>query len=165
MAPNIEVALLLWGAAATAGNLVAGSLTDRFGSRGIINVAIAVVALDFALLPWTSARLVTAVPALIVWGLCGWGLFVPQQHRLVSIAPTAAPLLLGLNSAALYLGVSLSGIVGGLATHWFGSQDLGLVGAVLIVAGLFVAEWAQRRIAQHGGTLVSKVAAAPRTTH
>ena len=83
--------LLLWGVAGTVGNLVAGRLTDRFGSRAIINVAIVIVALDFALLPWTSSSLLTAVSALVVWGFCGWGLVVPQQHRPISVMPTAAP--------------------------------------------------------------------------
>lgn len=140
--------LLLRGVAATAGSLTAGRLTDRFGNRRIINVAIAVLVLDFALLPWTSASLVTAVPALVVWGLCGWGLFVPQQLRLIGITPSAAPLLLGLNSTAIYLAVSVSGLVGGAAITWFDRHALGLVGAVFIVAGLVFAEWAQHRIAQ-----------------
>ena len=140
--------LLLWGVAATAGNLAAGRLTDRFGSRRIINVAIALLALDFALLPWSSASLATAVPALIVWGVCGWGLLVPQQHRLISITPSAAPLLLGLNSAAVYVGVSISGLAGGAALAWFDSHFLGLVGAAFIAVALFVAEWAQQRIAR-----------------
>jgi predicted MFS family arabinose efflux permease len=140
--------LLLWGVAATAGNLAAGRLTDRFGSRRIINVAIALLALDFALLPWSSVSLATAVPALIVWGVCGWGLLVPQQHRLISITPSAAPLLLGLNSAAVYVGVSISGLAGGAALAWFDSHFLGLVGAVFIAVALFVAEWAQQRIAR-----------------
>ncbi|MGM9488300.1 MFS transporter [Ideonella sp. YS5] len=138
--------LLLWGAAATVGNLAAGKLTDRFGSRFIINASIAVAALDFALLPWSSASLITAVPALIVWGLCGWGLVVPQQHRLISIAPSAAPLLLGLNSAALYVGVSMSGVIGGAAIALVDRHSLGLIGAIFIVVALFVAEQAQRRI-------------------
>ncbi|HEV8690284.1 MAG TPA: MFS transporter [Ideonella sp.] len=140
--------LLLWGAAATVGNLLAGRLTDRFGSRRIINTAIAIVAVDFALLPWTSASLATAVPALIIWGLCGWGVVVPQQHRLISITPSAAPLLLGLNSAAIYVGVSMSGLIGGVAISWFDSHALGLAGAVFIAAGLFAAEWAHQRIAR-----------------
>lgn len=138
--------LLLWGVAATVGNLAAGRLTDRFGSRRIINASIAIVALDFALLPWTSVSLLTAVPALVIWGMCGWGLFVPQQHRLIGIAPSSAPLLLGLNSAALYVGVSMSGLIGGAAITWFDSYALGLVGAVFIAAALIVAEWAHRRI-------------------
>ncbi|KAI3601730.1 putative MFS-type transporter [Cupriavidus necator H850] len=140
--------LLLWGVAATAGNLAAGRLTDRYGSRRIINVAIAALVIDFALLPLTSASLASAVPALIVWGVCGWGVLVPQQHRLISITPAAAPLLLGLNSAAIYIGVSMSGVIGGAAIAWFDRHALGLVGAVFLVVALFVAEWARQRIAR-----------------
>ena len=144
----LAVLLLLWGVAATVGNLLAGRLTDRFGSRRIINAAIALVALDFVLLPWSSASLATAIPALLVWGLCGWGMLVPQQHRLIGINPGAAPLLLGLNSAALYVGVSMSGVIGGVAIARIDSHSLGLVGSLFIVAALIVAEGAQRLIAR-----------------
>lgn len=140
--------LLLWGSSATAGNLIAGSLTDRFGSRIIINTTIAVVAVDFALLPWTSSSLAGAVPAIFVWGLCGWGLLVPQQHRLMSIAPSSAPLLLGLNSASIYVGVSMSGLLGGVVMGWMSSHALGWVGAVFITVALGVAESAYQRIAR-----------------
>ena len=156
--------LLLWGVAATVGNFVAGRMTDRFGSRRIINATIVAVALDFALLPWSSASLVTAIPALVIWGLCGWGLLVPQQHRLISITPTAAPLLLGLNSAAIYIGVSMSGLVGGAAVSWFDPHDLGLVGAVFIAVALLVAEWAQARIARPERQPAAGVAAAQQST-
>jgi MFS transporter, DHA1 family, inner membrane transport protein len=152
--------LLLWGVAATIGNLAAGHLTDRFGSRRIINWAIGIVAVDFVLLPWTSASLATAVPALVVWGLCGWGLFVPQQHRLINITPAAAPLLLGLNSAALYVGVSASGLMGGATIAWLDRHALGLVGAGFISVGLIVAELAQRRIAQPARHLAKAAAGA-----
>jgi len=140
--------LLLWGVAATFGNLASGRLTDRFGSRRIITTVITLLALDFALLPWTSASLTTAAPALVVWGLCSWGLLVPQQHRLISITPDATPLLLGLNSAALYVGVSMSGLIGGAAISWFDRHALGLVSAVFFTAALLVAEGAHRRIAR-----------------
>ena len=96
----------------------------------------------------------TAVSALVVWGFCGWGLVVPQQHRLISVMPTAAPLLLGLNSAAIYIGVSMSGLIGGAAITWFDRYALGLVGAAFIAAALLVAEWAHGRIAQPDRELV-----------
>lgn len=142
----LAVLLMTWGLAATVGNLTAGNLTDRFGSRRIINATISIVAVNFALLHWTSKGLLTAIPALVVWGLCGWGLLVPQQHRLISIAPTAAPLLLGLNSAALYIGVSMSGLLGGAVVTWFGSYDLGFFSATLIATALLVAELAHGRL-------------------
>jgi DHA1 family inner membrane transport protein len=144
----LAILLLVWGVAATIGNLVAGRLTDRFGSRRIINGAIALVAIDFALLPWTAGTLSTAVPALVVWGLCGWGLLVPQQHRLIGIDPASAPLLLGLNSAALYVGVSMAGLIGGAALAHIDARSLGLVGSIFILASLAAAEGAQRLIAR-----------------
>lgn len=142
----LALLLLLFGVSSTIGNLVAGKLTDRFGNRHIIMVAIAAAAVNFALLPWTSASIATAIPALIVWGMCGFGLVVPQQHRLIHIAPAAGPLVLGLNSAALYIGVSMSGLVGGAAINLVAPHNLGLIGAPFIVAALLVAELAYRRI-------------------
>jgi len=156
--------LLLWGVTATVGNLVAGRLTDRFGSRAIINLAVGVAALNFALLPWSSATLATAAVAIVVWGLCGWGMVVPQQHRLISITPSAAPLLLGLNSAALYVGVSMSGALGGVAISVFDRHSLGLVGSVFIAIALFVAERAYRRIVRPASQTASIQAAASAAT-
>jgi len=144
----LALLLLLWGVAATVGNLVAGRLTDRFGSRNIVNVSIALLVVDFVLLPWSSATLPTAAVALLVWGLFGWGMLVPQQHRLISITPSAAPLLLGLNSAAIYIGVSMSGLIGGAAISMLDAHKLGLVGAVLIALGLVAAESAYRLISR-----------------
>ena len=140
--------LLLWGLAATAGNLMAGKLTDRFGSRTIIYSAIALGALDFALLPWSSAQYWSAAVAIVVWGVCGWGMLVPQQHRLISLAPASAPLLLGLNSAALYIGVSAAGVIGAASITLLDRHQIGLVGAALLVLAFFIAQlagWLIRR--------------------
>ncbi|MET8749289.1 MFS transporter [Streptomyces sp. NPDC004667] len=132
--------LCVWGLAATAGTLGSGRLIDRFGSRLVINTAITVAAVDFALLPWTSAHLPSAIAALLVWGICGWGLLTPQTHRLITAMPTAAPLLTGLGSAMVYVGVSLAPLVGRTGMAWFGAHWLGPVGAVFIVLGLGAAE-------------------------
>jgi DHA1 family inner membrane transport protein len=138
--------LLLWGVAATAGNLLSGRLVDRFESRRIINVALIVATLNFIALPWTSAHAVTAVFALVVWGFVGWGLLVPQQHRLVKIAPHVAPLLLALNNSATYVGLACSGLIGGLVLLSIDKYYLSLIGAVSIAFALVLAEMAHRRI-------------------
>ena len=138
--------MLLWGVAATVGNLAAGRLTDRFGSRVIINAAIAVLVLNFLALPWTSASLPGAVLALVVWAACGWGLVVPQQARLIQIAPAAAPLLMGLNSAALYVGVAAAGVLGAAGIAMFDRHALGLLAAVPIALAFGFAQLASQRI-------------------
>lgn len=128
--------LLVWGVAATVGNMLAGRLVDRFDSRRVIQVALGVAIVNFGALPWTAAHPATAVVALTIWGLIGWGLLVPQQHRLVSIAPEVAPLLLALNNTAVYGGLACSGALGGLVLLFLGPQYLSLAGAGLIAVAL-----------------------------
>lgn len=128
--------LLIWGFASTFGNMMAGPLVDRFSSRRIVEVGLAVAILNFCLLPWTSAYFVTTALALIIWGIIGWGLIVPQQHRLIHIAPQVAPLLLALNNTATYTGLACSGVLGGIALLYIHPQYLSVVGAVLILIAL-----------------------------
>jgi predicted MFS family arabinose efflux permease len=142
----LALLLMVWGVAATAGNLLAGTVSDRFGPRFTINATLAVAALNFLALQWTAATFATALVAVVVWGLCGWGLLVPQQHRLIGLAPASAPVLLGLNAAAMYTGVSGAALAGGVVISTVGAAGIGYWAALLLVAGLMIAEWASSRI-------------------
>jgi predicted MFS family arabinose efflux permease len=139
---------LLWGVAATAGNLLAGRLVDRFESRNIINAMLWVAIVNFCALPWTSAHAFSAAVALAIWGVCGWGLIVPQQHRLVHLKPGVAPLLLALNNTATYVGLACSGVLGGAVLPSIGGQYLSLVAAALIAFAFLLAEAAHRCMQQ-----------------
>lgn len=138
---QLAALLSIWGCAATAGNLAAGHLTDRFGSRRVINVALAFATVDFLAMPWTSGTFAGAAIALLVWGMCGWGLVVAQQHRLIAIAPALAPVLLALNASAIYIAVAGSGVLGALAIglvdpHWLPLLSAGLLASALAMAEL-----------------------------
>ncbi|WP_427307420.1 MFS transporter [Cupriavidus sp. H39] len=139
---------LLWGVAATVGNLVAGRLVDRFDSRHIVDAMLWIAILNFCALPWTAAHPVSAVIALVIWGLCGWGLIVPQQHRLVQLSPQVAPLLLALNNTATYLGLAGSGVLGGIVLRSTGGQYLSLFAAAMIALAFVFTAAAHRRIAR-----------------
>jgi len=128
--------LLVWGVAATAGNMLAGRLVDRFDSRRVVAIGLAVAILNFWALPWTGAHLAGAAVALTVWGLIGWGLIVPQQQRLMKIAPQVAPLLMALNNTATYGGLAASGLLGGLVLLFVDARYLSLFGAALIAVAL-----------------------------
>jgi predicted MFS family arabinose efflux permease len=132
--------LLFWGMAGTVGNVLSGYLVDRFESRKIINTALCLAIVNFCALPWTSAYPESSAFALIFWGLFGWGLIVPQQHRLVHIMPKAAPILLALNNTATYLGLACSGFLGGITIVFIDQHYLSLVGAGLIAIAFILAE-------------------------
>ncbi|MFD8147297.1 MFS transporter [Streptomyces sp. NPDC059708] len=143
---TLAALLFVWGLAATAGTLTSGRLVDRYGGRRVINTALTLAALDFALLPWSTAHLPTTVVALLVWGACGWGLLAPQTHRLITTLPAAAPLLTGLASATVYVGVALAPIAGQAGLTHLGPHRLGPLGATLIALALVTAEAAHTAI-------------------
>lgn len=141
--------LVLWGAAGTVSNLVMGRLVDIIGNRKVLITMLVFVIVDFALMPWTGAHLWTAIPAILIWGACGWGILVPQQHRIVTIAPSIAPIVLGLNNSATFLGTTMAGIVGAAGLQIVGGHKLGYVAAFLAAAALVVSELAARKIAAY----------------
>jgi predicted MFS family arabinose efflux permease len=138
--------LLFWGIAATVGNVMSGHLVDRLPGRSIINVMLCVAVINFCALPWTAAHTASAAISLAIWGVCGWGLIVPQQHRLVEIAPRVAPLLLALNNTATYGGLACSAVLGGVALLYIDRHYLSIVGAALIAIAFILAEVAHRYI-------------------
>ncbi|MEJ8856288.1 hypothetical protein WKW79_17035 [Variovorax robiniae] len=99
-----------------------------------------------AFLPWSSASLWPAVLAIAVWGATGWGIQGPQQYRLVNIAPTIAPVLLGLNTAATYLGVTTAGILGAIGVHLVGAHWLSLLSVGVFMLAIWTSHMAGREI-------------------
>jgi MFS transporter, DHA1 family, inner membrane transport protein len=95
---------------------------------------------------WAGATFTGAAIAVAVWGFCGWGFVVAQQHRLVNIAPPLAPILLALNASAIYLAISVAGAAGALFIGLTDPHDLPFLTSVVVVASLFPAEMAYRLI-------------------
>jgi len=139
--------LVVWGLAGTVANLLAGRLSDRIGSRKVLVTMLVFVLADFILLPFTGGALWTAIPAVLLWGACGWGSSVPQQHRIVGIAPQIAPIVLGLNNSAVFLGTTAAGLIGAAGIEVLGGDKLGYVAAALVAAALIVSEITARKIA------------------
>jgi predicted MFS family arabinose efflux permease len=133
--------LFAWGLAAVVGNMTSGRLTDRLGSRVVINTAGVIAVAVFVTTPWTSRHLVTAFVAVMLWGACGWAMLVPIQHRLAGVNPAVAQMSISLSSSANYAGVSLAPVIG----HFFLDRDvdmryLGVPSAAIVVAGLLIGE-------------------------
>ncbi|MFF0724667.1 hypothetical protein [Streptomyces sp. NPDC004134] len=127
--------LLAWGVAVLAGNAAAGRLVDRRDPARVLTGPLALAVLALALTPLATRALIPALLWAAVWGVAVGFVVVPQQHRLVALGPAAAPILLGLNSSALYAGMALGGGLGGLAQEWFGLSPAGLGPVAAVVTG------------------------------
>jgi DHA1 family purine base/nucleoside efflux pump-like MFS transporter len=137
---TIGALLLAYGLGAIVGNAWGGRATDRFGSIPTIFATMAGFIVMIATLPVAATTAVGAAVALFVWSVFTWSFNPPVQSLLLELAPSGG-LVLSLNASAIYLGMGLAGVLGGVVIDIAGPLALPVVGAVLGVAcaGLLLA--------------------------
>jgi predicted MFS family arabinose efflux permease len=89
-------------------------------------------------LPLTATSVPSAAVVMFAWGMFTWAYNPPAQNFLIGLAPANSGLLLSLNASAIYLGVGLSGVFGGLVISSAGIRALPPIagGVALLAAGL-----------------------------
>ncbi|MEV6977152.1 MFS transporter [Kitasatospora sp. NPDC093806] len=143
-ADRLSLILLVTGLASVAGSWLGGRLVDRVGVRRVLLVAAAVAAVAFTTLPWAGRSMPGALAYAVVTPLAGWAVSVALPHRLASIDPANAQLLISLNSSALYLGMAAGGAAGSTAIALLGERWFPLAATVLALAAAATA-WVTTR--------------------
>ncbi|WP_406640739.1 MFS transporter [Amycolatopsis sp. WGS_07] len=147
---TITVLLFCYGIGGAIGNFAGGRAADRWGARKPLLIVLAGFTAVMVLLPFTATTVVGAGITLFVWGLANWSFSPPLQHRLIELSPGHAGLALSLNASAIYLGVGLSGVVGGAVLTSAGPTVLPEVAAILAAAAALVVVffWGARKRAE-----------------
>ncbi|SFQ39182.1 MFS transporter [Amycolatopsis rubida] len=135
---TITVLLFCYGIGGAIGNFAGGRAADRWGARKPLLIVLIGFTAVMVLLPFTATTVVGAGITLFVWGLANWSFSPPLQHRLIELSPGHAGLALSLNASAIYLGVGLSGVVGGAVLTSAGPTVLPEIAAILAAAAMLV---------------------------
>ncbi|MEV5448206.1 MFS transporter, partial [Streptomyces sp. NPDC052644] len=121
--------------------------TDRWGAVPVLVVGYAAMVVALGVLGALSTA--GSAPILLVgllvaaWGAASWCQTPAQQHRLIAAAPQQAPLVVSLNSSAIYLGIGLGTTAGGAALT-SGVPTMYALGAAGAVLALLVLHLGQR---------------------
>jgi MFS transporter, DHA1 family, inner membrane transport protein len=141
--PAISGLLLLYGAAAFAGNAAGGRAADRWGAKRSIVVALmslvaSLGAVGYATALGPPAGVPLVIAGLIGWAAAGWSLTPAQSHRLVAMTPAAGPEVLSLNTSAVYLGIAAGAALGSQVLTHLGPALLGPAAAGLELLALLI---------------------------
>ncbi|WP_249674639.1 MFS transporter [Pseudomonas abieticivorans] len=138
----VSIALLVFGAAAIAGNLLGGALRDRIGSiSASLCVALVLIATLLALTGLShSALAMTVIVAAL--GIVAFAAVSVFQSRIIEVAQAVAPqsgdIASGLNIAGFNLGIVLGSLGGGWVIDHLGLSYLGIVAALISAVALAV---------------------------
>ncbi|GGN61055.1 MFS transporter [Streptomyces albiflavescens] len=136
---RLTLLLLVSGIASVGGSSAGGRLVDKWGPRAVILTSSTAYVVLAAASPWTLRTMPTALAASALTPLVGWSVAVALITRVASLDPANAPVLVSLNSSALYLGMAAAGGTGSLAIALFGDRWFLLVGAALMALATGVA--------------------------
>jgi predicted MFS family arabinose efflux permease len=142
----VSFLLLGYGVGATVGNSLGGRATDRFGSGGPLFVSVGVAVLLLGTLPIIVVNVPVAAVVMFVWGMFTWAFNPPMQNLLIALSPANSGLLLSLNASAIYLGVGLSGLTGGLVISQFGIFALPPAAAIAALGAIVLLVLALRPV-------------------
>ncbi len=141
---GITAILLVFGAAAVIGNLAGGAIADRIGPFRTLLILCAgqVATLPlFSLMPLPSPALVALIA---LWSLFIWSMMAGQQMRIIALRPAAAPIVLALNAAAIYIGAAAGSAIGSVVMGIGGVQALGLGGMAVALLATGHILWSER---------------------
>jgi DHA1 family inner membrane transport protein len=141
---QVTIALLIFGAGLTLGNLLGGRLADWRLMPSLLGVGAAVVVV-LVLFAFTSRWSIAADATIFGWGILAFA-FVPLlQLRIVDEAAAAPNLASTLNQGAFNLGNALGAAVGSVAiTAGLGYGELPWIGAGLALLALATAAGSMR---------------------
>ena len=125
--------LVLYGCGAVIGNAAGGVLTDKIGGRNTLKI---ICAANIVLMPFFSLIPLGWLPfaALVaLWSSFSWSFMAPQQARLVQVAPDAISLVLALNAAMIYVGITIGSALSAQVLGAFGLRALGIAGGLAAI--------------------------------
>ncbi|EFH83301.1 MFS transporter [Ktedonobacter racemifer] len=130
--------LVVFGLGVVVGNWSGGMIADRVGSQRPLLVSMVLLLIMEIVVPLVTTTWLGGLLALFVWGISGSLLFIPQQHRLLSVAPEHANVILALNNSMFYLGIAGGAVIGGLSLRAVAVTQLGWIGMACVLLALLL---------------------------
>ncbi|MGF6888299.1 DHA1 family inner membrane transport protein [Nocardia sp. GAS34] len=142
---RLALLLMIFGIAATAGNLTAGRLADRYDPRLVVIGATLGIAVVFLVMLVVRESFVAVAIMHALSGVVSYSVIGPQAHRIIAHAPKGgAPLVISLNGSVAYLGNFAASVLGAIVIAAAGAVYVLPIAAALALTACLLAWWTGR---------------------
>lgn len=138
---EVSIALFSFGLATLIGSKFGGFMTDRIGIPRSLIGGMVVHVIVLVLLSTIAKSTFVTIPLLMLWGFSAWSSGPGLQFNLVSLAPEASGIILGLYGSFIQLGIAAAAGIGGivargsmLAISWVGAVSVAIAVCIAIVS-------------------------------
>jgi DHA1 family putative efflux transporter-like MFS transporter len=114
-ASDIGFIMLAFGFAGAIGSRIGGSAVDKWGSKRLIVISMAVHILALVLLPLAAGSFPSAIVLLSLWVMSMFIMGPATQTYFIEQAPQSSNLVISLNTSVTQLGLAAGAAVGGMA--------------------------------------------------
>jgi len=128
----VAVVLLAYGVSGVFGNIISGRISDRLGPRKVIFLSLTGLSVGVMFLWLVGPTLWLGFIGISCWAFFGMMFHTPQQQIIANIDPERRGLLLALNAAALYLGISIGSYISNFTSVHFGYEKMPIVSLVIV---------------------------------
>jgi predicted MFS family arabinose efflux permease len=156
---QLITALFFWfGVFGFLGNVAVSRSVDRTGAAPLVAGLLLLMLVSFALWPLAATGAIAMGLILVPWALACFGSNSAQQARLGAAAPALAPVLMALNTSAIYLGQAAGAAGGGAVVAANGAAGrppfagLWIVAFAWMAVALAVSLWAARAMQDQSAT-------------
>ena len=140
----IVVAVLAYGIGQVTGTVLVPRLIRRRSARTALLLGACGVTVVTTVLTFTRTVPVAGTVTMAALGLAIGLSVVPQQHRLFATVPKLAPVAVGLNGSAIYIGSALGAALGGVALSVGGIIATTITAATIGLLAVLIATRAVR---------------------
>lgn len=138
---EVSIALFAFGLATLIGSKFGGFMTDRIGIPRSLLGGMVVHVIVLVLLATIAKSTFVTITLLMLWGFSAWSSGPGLQFNLVSLAPEASGIILGLYGSFIQLGIAAAAGIGGIAARssmlaisWVGAVSVTIAVCIAIVS-------------------------------
>lgn len=138
---EVSIALFAFGVATLIGSKFGGFMTDRIGIPRSLIGGMLVHIIVLVLLSTIAKSTFVTIPLIMLWGFSAWSSGPGLQFNLVSLAPEASGIILGLYGSFIQFGIAAAAGIGGIAARgsmlaisWIGAVSVAIAVCIAIVS-------------------------------